>query len=136
MAGKRYLWFFVLALVVVSMVSACGGRMETPTPPTAAPSPEVTPSARPEAGGGRTETPTLPTAAPSPEVTPSARPVADGATLLRERCAVCHGLERVESARKTAEEWNQTVDRMIRRGARLTEAERAVLVEYLATHYR
>ncbi len=109
---KRCFWFFfVLALGVVSVVSACGGRTETPTPPAAAPSPEPTLSA----------SPVLP---------------ADGATLLRERCTRCHGLERVEGTRKTPEEWEQTVDRMIRRGAKLSEAERAVLIEYLAAHYR
>ncbi len=78
--------------------------------------------------GGRTETPS-PTAAVSSAV-------ADGATLLQERCTVCHTLERVESAHKTAEEWERTVARMIGRGAKLTEAERAVLVEYLAAKYR
>lgn len=112
MVQKRCLWFFfVLALGVVSVVAACGGRTETPTPSAVAPSPEPTLSA----------SPVLP---------------ADGATLLRERCTGCHGLERVEGTRKTPEEWEQTVDRMIRRGAKLSEAERAVLIEYLAAHYR
>jgi cytochrome c5 len=76
--------------------------------------------------GGRTETPST-TQAPA---------AADGATLLRERCTVCHTLERVESAHKSAEEWEQTVSRMIGRGARLTAEEKTVLLEYLATHYR
>jgi hypothetical protein len=75
--------------------------------------------------GGRTETPS-----------PTQAPAADGATLLRERCTVCHTLERVESAHKSAEEWEQTVSRMIGRGARLTAEEKTVLLEYLATHYR
>jgi len=85
--------------------------------------------------GGRTETPST-TQAPAAEQSPGSAPAADGATLLRERCTVCHTLERVESAHKSAEEWEQTVSRMIGRGARLTAEEKTVLLEYLATHYR
>ncbi len=113
MTRKFYPWLIALVVLVVGILAACGGRTETPSPTVAA----------------------SPTVAVSPTVAASP-PVADGATLLQERCTVCHTLERVESARKTAEEWERTVARMIRRGAELTEAERAVLVEYLAAKYR
>lgn len=109
MIRRWYPWLMVLVAMV--LLAACGGRTETPASPSATQSP---------------------LAAPSPLPTPAA----DGATLLQERCTVCHTLDRVESARKTAEEWERTVARMIGRGAKLTEAERAVLVAYLAEHYR
>lgn len=111
MTRNLYLWLIALVVTMMGVLSACGGRTETPSPDATALSPLVTSS-------------------------PSPAPVADGATLLRERCTVCHGLDRVERAHKTWEEWEQTVDRMVRRGTKLTEAERAVLVEYLAEHYQ
>jgi hypothetical protein len=58
-----------------------------------------------------------------------------GRELLESRCTVCHNLERVTSSDRTAQEWEVIVDRMITRGAELTDAERDVLVEYLAKEY-
>jgi cytochrome c5 len=59
----------------------------------------------------------------------------DGETLLQERCTECHGLERTTSVQKTRAEWEDTVTRMVNRGAELTEAEKTVLVDYLAENY-
>jgi len=60
---------------------------------------------------------------------------AGGETLLQERCTECHGLERTTSAQKTRAEWENTVTRMANRGAELSDAEKTVLVDYLAeTH--
>ncbi len=59
----------------------------------------------------------------------------DGATLLQERCSVCHSLERVQQAQKTSSEWEQTVTRMVGRGAELSEEERLLLIAYLAEQY-
>jgi cytochrome c5 len=74
----------------------------------------------------------------APEGTPQVAAVAaevaaskDGATLMNERCSVCHGALKVMQARKTAEQWNQTVNRMIGKGAHLTETEKTILLEYL-----
>jgi cytochrome c5 len=79
-------------------------------------------------GGGSTEPtqPAQPTAAPA---------TADGAQLLEQRCSVCHGASVPKSQKLTAAEWEQTVGSMITRGAQLTDAEKAVLVEYLAKNY-
>lgn len=59
----------------------------------------------------------------------------DGATLLETRCSVCHSADRATRTSKTLEEWDVTVTRMIERGARLTEAEKTVLLDYLAKNY-
>jgi mono/diheme cytochrome c family protein len=59
----------------------------------------------------------------------------DGETLLQERCTECHGLERTTSAQKTREEWESTLTRMVNRGAELSDAEKTVLVDYLADTY-
>jgi hypothetical protein len=59
----------------------------------------------------------------------------DAASLLDTRCSVCHPSSRPKSARKTQAEWEQTVTRMISKGAQLTDAEKAALVSYLAQNY-
>ncbi len=68
--------------------------------------------------------------------TPSSSPSAlDGASLVQERCSVCHPLARVESSRHTAAEWKTIVDTMISRGAQLTPSEETVVVEYLSANF-
>ena len=96
----------VAGLVLMVLVAACGS---SPSEPTQAPA---------------VDTP-IPTEAPA----------ADGATLLETRCSTCHGVERATNLTKTADEWEQTVTRMVGNGAQLTEAEKSVLVEYLAQNY-
>ena len=58
-----------------------------------------------------------------------------GAGLMQERCTVCHSSTRVVSAHHTAAEWKVTVDRMIARGAKLTQPEEQTLIDYLAQNY-
>ena len=59
----------------------------------------------------------------------------DGTALAKERCAQHHDFGRVESAKKTADEWKATVERMIANGAKLTEAEKTAVIAYLAEAY-
>jgi hypothetical protein len=59
----------------------------------------------------------------------------EGQVLLEGRCTECHRLAQITDQDLTNEEWEATVDRMILRGAELTEAERDVLVDYLARRY-
>jgi cytochrome c5 len=73
-------------------------------------------------------------AAPESEA-PAEEVAVDGETLLEERCTECHGLDRTTSAQKTRAEWEETVTRMISKGAELNEAEKTVLVDYLAETY-
>jgi hypothetical protein len=77
------------------------------------------------------------TEAAKPTEAATEAPVAlDGATLLQERCTKCHDLKRVEAAKKTADEWKSTVERMVSKGAQLTAEEQKVLIEYLAATYK
>jgi mono/diheme cytochrome c family protein len=73
-----------------------------------------------------------PTATPEP-TSESAKPT--GLVLLEERCMVCHGLGQVERAQKSRNEWLSTVDRMIGKGAQLSEDEKGVLIDYLVETY-
>lgn len=66
---------------------------------------------------------------------PTEEMVADGETLLQERCTECHPLDRVTSASMTRDGWEANVEDMIAKGAQLTDAEKEVLVDYLAETY-
>src|ERR1700676_2929282 len=52
--------------------------------------------------------------------------------LLNRACTKCHGLDRVESARKAEEGWRVTLVDMRERGAQLSDQELEQLVEWLA----
>lgn len=66
----------------------------------------------------------------------AAAPAKDGASLLEERCSVCHPAARPKAAKKTPAEWESTVSRMIGKGAQLTAGEKKVLVDYLGKTYK
>jgi hypothetical protein len=50
-------------------------------------------------------------------------------------CSACHPPEVVVARRRTAEEWDEIVLRMIDRGAEATEEEQRQIVAYFARHY-
>jgi transposase-like protein len=52
------------------------------------------------------------------------------------RCASCHNLDRTTKAKKTADQWQQTVTQMVNKGAKLSAEEQSVLIEYLAKTYK
>jgi len=58
----------------------------------------------------------------------------DGKKLLEERCSVCHNLDHVYKHKRVDKaHWKKTVDRMIRKGANLNDAERDAVIEYLSS---
>jgi cytochrome c5 len=101
----RALALLALLALMVTLLAACGGSSQ-PTP--------------------------VPPAGASPAVT---TPAIDAASLLDTRCSVCHPSTRAKTAQKTQAEWEQTVTRMIGKGAQLTDAEKAALVDYLTKNY-
>lgn len=60
----------------------------------------------------------------------------DGATLLEQRCSVCHPSARPKSKQKTPEQWDTTVTRMMGKGAQLTPDEKQILLDYLSKTYK
>ena len=60
----------------------------------------------------------------------------NGAALLEERCSGCHPSSLSKAKQKTPKQWQATVARMKHRGARLTEDEMKVLVDYLSETYK
>ena len=68
--------------------------------------------------------------------TPDTATLQQGKTLLEERCASCHTIEKTTLRTGSAAEWDNIVTDMIKRGANLTEDEKTVLVQYLAATYK
>ena len=68
--------------------------------------------------------------------TPDTAALQQGKTLLEERCASCHSVEKTTRRTGTAAEWDKIVTEMIQRGANLTEDEKTILVQYLAATYK
>ena len=56
----------------------------------------------------------------------------EGQQLVEQRCIVCHDLTRVKTIRKTKDNWQITVDRMVGKGAKLNSEERTKVIDYLA----
>ena len=103
--GLAVVTLIVVGLVLMAMLAACGGSEE----PTQAPPPDT--------------------------AVPEQAPDQDGEALLEARCSTCHSADRSKQVTKTRDEWDQSVTRMIDKGAQLTEAEKAVLVDYLTETY-
>jgi mono/diheme cytochrome c family protein len=56
-----------------------------------------------------------------------------GAELVAKRCLTCHDARLIDQQRLTAAGWARTVEKMIGWGASLTDPERFLLIEHLAT---
>ena len=55
--------------------------------------------------------------------------------LVQKNCTACHVATQVTAKRKTAEQWGETVEKMIGYGAKLSDAEFESVVGYLAKNY-
>lgn len=51
--------------------------------------------------------------------------------LIDERCSECHSTNRVYSENLTEEEWSVVFDQMITKGAAVSDAEKAIMIEWL-----
>jgi len=74
-------------------------------------------------------------AANNPAPPPGNLPAGVGGQLIQTRCIRCHSLSVSTGKRQTAAQWGVTVDRMIDRGARISDEEYDVLVDYLAKNF-
>ena len=61
----------------------------------------------------------------------SITPTADGEALIIEKLQNHHDIERILTAKHTREEWNATLDRMIGYGAKISEEEKKLIIDYL-----
>ncbi len=82
-----------------------------------------------------------PAAAPSDVGTSSGAPAAqsgsvDGKAVMESACTSCHDLARVTSENGSKDEWTAVVERMIGKGAKLTDGEKTALITYLSETYK
>lgn len=112
--------------VEVAPTAAPAETQPTSPPPTAEP---VPPTAVP------TEVAATETAAPTQEpaqVGLTEAQMAEAKDILNTNCAACHSTARIASARKDLAGWKASIDRMIGKGAILTDAQAGLIAEYLA----
>ena len=70
-----------------------------------------------------------------------ARPMAShasgdaGAAVYKRACLTCHEADIIEQQKLTPAGWTRSVEKMMRWGAAITDAEKTPLVEYLASRY-
>ena len=62
-------------------------------------------------------------------------PAGAGAEVLRARCLSCHGTDLITSQQLGEAGWGREIDKMVRWGATVPDAERGPLVAYLARHF-
>jgi hypothetical protein len=62
-----------------------------------------------------------------------ATPQLDALSIMDSHCSSCHVVQNLEKIKKSRAGWEQALAKMERGGVRLSEAERAALLDYLAT---
>lgn len=73
----------------------------------------------------------------APQIVPSGEgmPDAPGKDVTVRTCGTCHETRRAASVRLTREGWAAVIDSMQKRGARITDEEYPIVLDYLATNF-
>lgn len=58
-----------------------------------------------------------------------------GKAVVENKCSTCHAIGLVEIAAYDKQGWTETVDRMILKGASMTDSDKTLAIEYLAATY-
>jgi cytochrome c1 len=66
---------------------------------------------------------------------PVQAPADRGEKALKENCLGCHDMHLIEQQRLARPKWNREVEKMIRWGAPVPEADKEALVDYLFKQY-
>jgi cytochrome c1 len=62
-------------------------------------------------------------------------PEGRGKPVVESRCYACHSADLLMQQRLTEKQWTAAVEKMIRWGAPVTDAEKPVIIEYLAKRF-
>jgi len=62
-------------------------------------------------------------------------PEAPGKAVVVAGCSTCHSVTEVMTKRRTADEWDEVVGKMIDRGANLTDDQQDKIIAYLAANF-
>ncbi len=71
----------------------------------------------------------------APRPVASHNPSATGAATYKKACLACHDADIIEQQRLTPTGWTRSVEKMMRWGAAVSDAEKQPLVEYLAARF-
>ena len=99
----------------------------------AAPSSSHAQNGTAEKAGGAAPPATPP--AGSSKLKPGELPPGDGKAIAEQDCALCHALTNLTEASKSLDEWRDTVQTMIDRGASVPGSDLDTLVHYLAKNF-
>ena len=140
--------FLTIAMVVILLVTTQCSSAPTATAPVEPASPTLAPTKTSITPTNTvvpptntvvppTNTPLTPTETPAEptKTATSSSSELDGSALVSVRCTVCHDVTRIQSAKKSSEGWQSTVERMIGKGAILNEEEKAAVIKFLAATY-
>lgn len=62
-------------------------------------------------------------------------PESKGVELARDKCLLCHQADLIVSQRLSKPGWTREVEKMMRWGAKATDAEKAILIDYFSEHF-
>ena len=91
--------------------------------------------AAPDAPSSRTPDAATPSAPASPAKVTTELPEGDGKAIATENCQACHKLTNLMKAHKSVDDWKETVQTMIDRGANVPADQVDTLVQYLAKNF-
>jgi len=134
--------FLLIGAFALLLLTQCTSTQSTTVVPEATSLPATsttapaTATSLPSTPTTESPTPTLAPATSTSTVPPAASPGLDGAALVAERCIVCHTTERIQNSTKTRDEWEDTVKRMIGKGANLNSDEKDAVITYLAETFK
>jgi uncharacterized membrane protein len=114
---NKWLWISILLLAIVILIAACAQTTPAPTETEPAVDQEETITEQTEVNETTAE-----------EQEPAEDEIE---ALIIERCSECHSADRVFQADYDADGWSDEVDDMIRKGAEVSEEEKALMIEWL-----
>jgi mono/diheme cytochrome c family protein len=74
-------------------------------------------------------------AAPNNEVASNTSAMAHGGEIMKAQCLTCHGDDLIQQQRLNKAGWTREVEKMMRWGAEVKDADKDHLIEYLAATY-
>jgi cytochrome c5 len=76
-----------------------------------------------------------PTAPDPASISTRVLPEGKDRSLVVRTCAVCHAIEVVVAQRRTEDQWDEVIAKMVDRGAIATEEEQLQILDYLARYF-
>ena len=120
-AQQRLRRFVGIAIALVSGLAAAATLAQEPAPPA------------PDAAAAQEPAP--PAAPGQPPATEFVLATGPGADTFQRVCVLCHTPDRIVSVRRTKTEWEEVLDKMITRGAQITDENYVPIEEYLLRNY-